>query len=184
KGRMIEVAMVETVFPSLASNIGGTYLKPGRAVARTGNRHGGLAVSPYNVYACKDGYFSIICQSEGHWRSLLKAMGRVDLVDDARFTNNAARVKHMTETDALVESWASSLTREEIFQLTQEHRVPSAPVRDLNEVMANKHMHERGMLEEIDHPKLGRVIVPNSPLRYRGTPQMKSTPSPELGQHN
>jgi CoA:oxalate CoA-transferase len=183
-GRMIEIAMVETVFPTLASNLGGTYLRPGRAVARTGNRHGGLAVSPYNVYACKDGYFSIICQSEGHWRGLLKAMGREDLVDDPRFASNAARVQHMADTDTLVEDWARSRTRDEIFQLTQEHRVPSAPVRDLNEVMANVHMHERGMLEEIDHPKLGMITVPNSPLRYRDTPQMNATPSPELGQHN
>ena len=28
------------------------------------------------------------------------------------------------------------------------------------------------------------ITVPNSPLRYRDTPQMKSAPSPELGQHN
>ena len=184
RGRMIEIAMVETVFPTLASNLGGTYQKPDRTIARTGNRHGGLAVSPYNVYACKDGYFSIICQSEGHWRSLLRAMKREDLVDDPRFANNAARVKHMAETDALVEDWASTRTREEIFALTREHRVPSAPVRDLAEVTANAHMHERGMLEEIDHPKLGKITVPNSPLRYHGTPQMRSTPSPGLGQHN
>ena len=57
-------------------------------------------------------------------------------------------------------------------------------MRDLNEVMANTHMRERGMLEEIDHPRLGRITVPNSPLRYGGTEQMKTVPSPELGQHN
>jgi crotonobetainyl-CoA:carnitine CoA-transferase CaiB-like acyl-CoA transferase len=90
----------------------------------------------------------------------------------------------MAETDALVEGWASARTRDEIFLLTQEHRVPSAPVRDLNEVMANTHMRERGMLEEIDHPRLGRITVPNSPLRYGGTEQMKTVASPELGQHN
>src|SRR5579859_3605763 len=42
KGRMIEIAMVETVFPTLASNLGGAHLKPDRTIARTGNRHGGL----------------------------------------------------------------------------------------------------------------------------------------------
>ena len=184
QGRLIEIAMVETVFPTLASNLGGTHQRPDRTIARTGNRHGGLAVSPYNVYACRDGYFSIICQSETHWRSLLRAMGREDLADDPRFANNAARVKNMAETDALVEDWAKTRTRAEIFALTKEHRVPSAPVRDLNEVMTNPHMHERGMLEVIDHPKLGKITVPNSPLRYHGTPQMRATPSPGLGQHN
>lgn len=183
RGRLVEVAMIETVFPSLASNLGGVYLK-GTAVARTGNRHGGLALSPYNVYACKDGYFAIICQSEGHWKNLLTAMGREDLLTDARFATNVERVKHMNETDAIVEEWAASRTRAEIFKATQEFRVPSAPVRDLGEIRQNVHMHERGMLQELEHPMLGTITVPNSPLRYHGTPQMMSTPSPALGEHN
>ena len=63
-------------------------------------------------------------------------------------------------------------------------RVPAAPVRDLIEVMNNEHMHERGMLQWIDHYSLGRVVVPNSPIRYHGTPQMTSAPNPRLGEHN
>ena len=31
---------------------------------RTGNRHGGLAESPYNVYPTSDGYIAIICVGE------------------------------------------------------------------------------------------------------------------------
>ena len=45
-------------------------------------------------------------------------------------------------------------------------------------------MHERGMLEYIDHPDLGRIIVPTSPLRYHGADKVATTPSPKVGQHN
>lgn len=184
RGRLIEIAMIETVFPTLASNLGGVHLKPDRALGRTGNRHGGLALAPYNVYPCKDGYFAIICQSETHWKNLVEAMGKPELLHDPRFAANAARARHMEETDALVGAWARAFTRAELFELLSRHRVPSAPVRDLSEVTASVHMHERGMLEDVDHPKLGRVTLPNSPLRFHGTPQMCVEPSPMLGAHN
>jgi len=184
RGRLIEVAMIETMFPTLASNLGMIHNNPDRPLGRTGNRHGGLAVSPYNVYACQDGWFAIICTNEDHWRNLTLAMGRPDLAADPRFASNAARVEHMAETDAAVEAWAAGLTRAEIFAATGAHRVPSAPVRDLYEVLNNAHMKERGMLEEIDHPRLGRITVPGSPLRYHGTPQTPATPSPAIGADN
>jgi crotonobetainyl-CoA:carnitine CoA-transferase CaiB-like acyl-CoA transferase len=189
RGRLVEVAMIETMFPTLASNLGMIHSRQKQSesenpIGRTGNRHGGLAVSPYNVYACKDGWFAIICTNEEHWRSLTRAMGRPELADDARFASNAARVVHMAETDAVVEAWAADRTRAEIFAATGAHRVPSAPVRDLPEVLANEHMKSRGMLEEIDHPRLGRITVPGSPLRYHGTPQTPATPSPAIGADN
>ncbi|HEY2708305.1 MAG TPA: CoA transferase [Caulobacteraceae bacterium] len=183
-GRMVEVAMIETMFPTLASNLGMVHNNPDRPLGRTGNRHGGLAISPYNVYACRDGWFAIICNNDGHWRSLLAAMGRTDLEGDPRFATNVARVAHMAETDAVVETWAAGLTRAEVFAATGAHKVPSAPVRDLHEVLANEHMRSRGMLEDIDHPRLGPITVPGSPLRYHGTPQTPATPSSAIGEDN
>lgn len=182
RGRLVEVAMIETIYPTLASNLG--MIQSDSAPPRTGNRHGGLAISPYNVYPCKDGHVAIICLVEVHWTNLLKAMGREDLRDVPRFRDNAARVTHMDETDAIVEAWTKDLTRAEIFELSRTFRLPTAPVKNLVEVTNSQHMHERGMLQWIDHYSLGRIVVPNSPLRYHGTPQMMSASNPKLGEHN
>ncbi len=57
-------------------------------------------------------------------------------------------------------------------------------MRDLYEVLNNTHMKERGMLEVIDHPLLGAITVPGSPLRYHGTPQTPASPSPAIGADN
>lgn len=184
RGRMVEVAMIETIYPTLASNLGMIQSDPGPPPPRTGNRHGGLAISPYNVYPCRDGHVAIICLVEAHWTNLLNAMGRGELKDDPRFIDNAARVTHMDETDAVVEEWTKNLTRAEIFEASRAHRLPTAPVRDLIEVSNSPHMHERSMLQWIDHYSLGRIVVPNSPLRYHGTPQMMGASNPRLGEHN
>ncbi|MEO7402415.1 MAG: CoA transferase, partial [Burkholderiales bacterium] len=63
-GRLVEVSMQEAIYASLASNLGMWWDSKGAMPARTGNQHGGLAESPYNVYPTKDGYIAIICVGE------------------------------------------------------------------------------------------------------------------------
>ena len=182
EGRLVEVSMQEAVYPSMASNIG-MYFDTGTA-PRTDNRHGGLSVAPYNVYATKDGHVAIITVTEAHWRNLLTAMDRADLVDDANFASNQARIARIDEVDALVQAWTRDRTRDEVFALARRHGVPAAPVRELGEVIIDAHMHERGMLRWIDHPELGRVAMPGSPLRFQGAPPPTYAFGPALGEHN
>lgn len=184
RGRLVEVAMQDAVYPTLASNLGFLYNNRDEIPPRTGNRHGGLAIAPYNVYRAKDGHVAILCVMESHWLNLLAAMGREDLKNDVRFTGNAARVENLAATDEVVECWTCTRTKDEIFAITKRHRVPSAPVRNLSEVMHDPHLHERGMLEWIDHPELGRIVVPSSPLRFHEASRVETTPSPRAGQHN
>ena len=68
--------------------------------------------------------------------------------------------------------------------LASRHRIPCAPVRNVQEAMEDPHMHERGMLEWIDHPELGRIVVPTTPLRIHGTDKVRTVPSPLIGEHN
>lgn len=183
-GRLVEVAMQDAVFCTLASSLGMMFGKEAMSNVRTGNRHSGLAIAPYNVYRTSDGHVAIINIQENHWRRLLKIMERDDLIDDPRFVTNAARVANMADTDSLIETWTSGYSSAEIFELAKANRVPCAPVRDIPQVLVDPHMHERGMLEWVDHPRLGRTVLPNSPLRYHGSEQAPATPSPLLGEHN
>lgn len=183
-GRLVEVAMQESIYPALASNLSFLYNSQGGVPPRTGNKHGGLAIAPYNVYATADGHIAIITVVEGHWHGVLDAIARPELKAEPRFANNAARVKAMAEVDGLIEAWTRTKTKAEAFAILRRHRVPSSPVRDLAEVMHDPHMHQRGMLERIDHPDLGEIVVPTSPLRFHGADKVETVPSPRIGQHN
>jgi CoA:oxalate CoA-transferase len=102
-----------------------------------------------NVYPTNDGYVAVNIPVEEHWHNLLRAMGREDLRDDPRFADNAARVANREATDALVTAWTRTLGKREAVAIAKRHRIPLAPVRDIDEVMRDRHMHERGMLEWI-----------------------------------
>ncbi len=183
-GRLVEVSMQESVYASLASNLGLHHTMGNSVPPRTGNRHGGLAESPYNVYPASDGHIAIICVSETHWKSLLKAMQREDLQADARFVDLKRRVEHMDEVDELVAGFTALHPKKALFELLMGHRVPCAPVRDLDEVINDEHMHARRALEWVEHPLYGRVCLPNSPLRFDGVEPMAIRPSGPLGRDN
>ena len=182
-GRLVEVAMQEAVYPTLAASYD-YYYRTGEIPPRTGNRQSGLNSAPYNVFPTADGHVAIHIVTEAHLQNLLKAMGREELADDPRFATNAARVANMDETDALVAAWTRTLPKMEVFARTKAYRIPCAPVRNAPEVMNDPHMHERGMLERVDHPEFGEIVVPSTPLRLHGTDRVETRPSPTIGQHN
>jgi len=184
KGRLVEVSMQETAYPTLASNIGLLYRNDGVVPPRVGNRHGGLALAPYSVYEASDGHIAIVCATERHWQNILAAMGREDLVNDERFSTNKVRVAEMERTDRFVEDWTRTITRAELFALSSKHGFPAAPVRSLPEVMNDPHMHARGALEWFEDDELGRVVLPASPIIIHGADRVKTVSSPKLGQHN
>ena len=183
-GRLVEVSMQEAVYASLASNLGLFHSQGNAVPPRTGNRHGGLAESPYNVYPTADGHIAIICVNETHWQSLLKAMERTDLATDPRYADLKSRVEHMDEIDDLVGGFTAQHHKQALFDLLMKHRVPCAPVRNLDEVVNDAHMHARRALEWVEHPLYGRVCLPNSPLRYDGVEPAQIRPSGALGRDN
>ncbi|MDM0021826.1 CaiB/BaiF CoA transferase family protein [Variovorax saccharolyticus] len=184
RGRVVEVSMQDATYASLASNLGMLHARGADAPARTGNRHGGLGISPYNVYETTDGFVVLNAPGDHHFRAILGVMGRSDLQDNARFATRSARVENFADVDALIEGWTRTLTRNDVAKRMLAAKVPCAPVRDLTEVMHDENMHARGSLQWIDHPELGDVVLPHSPLVFEGTERRPIEPSLPLGASN
>ena len=183
-GRVVEVAMQDAIYSSLASNIGMLHARGDKAPARTGNRHGGLGVSPYNVYRTSDGYVVLNAPGDQHFRSIVGVMGRLELADDPRFVSRAMRVRNIELVDELIETWTRQHTRDEVAKAMHVVKVPCAPVRKLPEVIVDENMHARGSIQWIDHPELGRVVLPSSPLVFEGSERTPIEPSLPLGARN
>jgi CoA:oxalate CoA-transferase len=183
RGSYVEVAMLDAVYPSLMSSLGLFFSGTGEAPSRTANRHSGLAESPYNVFPASDGYLALICVTDAHWRALAAAMGRPDLAAREDLATRAGRVTAMDEVDELVAAWTATQPKDALALLLRSAGVPCAPVREIDEVVTDPHLLERGMLRVIDHPQYGRLTVPHSPLQV-GDFRAELEPSPALGQHN
>lgn len=179
-----EVAMIDAIYPSLASNLGSAMAADESYVPRTANRHGGLSVCPYNVYPAADGYIAIICNDNAHWHALAKTLGRDDLDTDARFGTMAGRVRHMEFIDTEIARETRKHGRDDLFQRLNRSGALCGPVRTLPEVLNDPKLRESGMLREIDHPEYGRLVVPQSAIRFSDQAGDAYEPSHGLGADN
>ncbi len=184
RGRVVEVAMQDAIYASLASNLGMHFASKGTGPSRTGNRHGGLGISPYNVYRCADGYAVINAPGDHHFRAILKVIGRDDLIGDERYATRSARVANMNEVDDILEAWTSAQQKQLVADLMLQASVPCSAVRGLSEVILDENMHARGSLQWVDHPDLGPAVLPHSPLRFEGSDLVPLQPSARLGADN
>ncbi|GAA2811050.1 CoA transferase [Kribbella solani] len=184
RGQHVEVAMQDAVIPSLTSNIAGYLDSGGTLPERTGNRHGGLAVAPYNVYPAADGWVAILCMTNGHWQSLCGLMDRDDLADDPSFATPAARVAQIDKLDDFVAGWAGGRPRDDMVANLQQAGVPCAPVLTLSDVMSGPMVGPDSMIRPVKSADGQVSYVFGSPLHLTGSEPVPSTTAPALGEHS
>ncbi len=181
RGRIVEVSMMESLFAALLPAAGHVYASD-HPPRRTGNRHVADSYVPFDTFEAADGWIAIVCATDDHWVNLTEAMGRPDLTQDEELRALPGRVARIEEVTDEIAKWAAARTRDEITTLCQEHHVAAAPLRDVQEVLNDPHLHARGFLTYHD-TEAGRIALPNSPMRYEGSDlRMQSSP-PALGQH-
>jgi len=180
EGARLDVSLLESALPPLAYH-NTTWLLAGQVPRRLGNRHPSLA--PYETFAAADGHVIVGVGSEALWRAFCAAAGREDLAADPRFASNAGRVSNY---DALraelapllrarsVASWLSTL---------EGAGIPCGRVRSVAEALDSAQVGARGLLLEVEHPKLGARRFVGSPIDLEGAGRGALRPPPLLGEH-
>ncbi|MHA6739756.1 CaiB/BaiF CoA transferase family protein [Rhodococcus erythropolis] len=179
RGQHVEVALQDAILPALSSNIAGHINSNGAMPERTGNRHGGLAVVPYNAYRTTDGWVTVLCPTQSHWERLCGVMDDPDAKDD-RYSTMSGRTAHSDEVDVLVERWTSAHTKQEVAHLLSRTGIPTAPVLSLAELMDDPHVQARGVLRWMDDES-GRWLTLGSPLFLSDSPMVEPDRAHGLG---
>ncbi len=182
KGTRVEVSMLESMYFTLCSELTNYHANgkiPGRNSARTPS-----GACPYGRYKCQDGWIALISVSETHWQNILQVIGREDLRNDPNFSTAAKRKKIELQVNSMIEEWSLNMKRDEAYRLMRENRVPVAPIRDLEEVRTDPHLHERGMLNYMTHHEMGDIVLPGSPIRFSDYDSSEVQFFPEIGANN
>ncbi|HEX7785569.1 MAG TPA: formyl-CoA transferase [Methylomirabilota bacterium] len=182
QGQRVEVSMQDAVVNLIRVSLR-DHQRFGRVMERTGNQLGSNV--PGTAYRCHPGgpndYVFVFVQQQ-MWHPLLRAIGRDDLVGDARYETPEARWQNRAEVDALVEAWTRQRTKQEVMTILAGAGVPCGACLDTAEVLADPHLLARDMIVEMDHPVRGRVVTVGNPIKLSASPTT-ITPSPLLGQH-
>ena len=183
KGLMVELSLQESTLASLSTHIGAWYGMGFRNL-RDGNHSSGSYVVPFNAYPALDGWVMILAGDNPRWRKLCELMGRPELGEDPRYAKLSGRRNHQEAIDNIVAEWTRAKTRQAIMDDLAAHDLFGGIVKEIDEVMTDPHLHERGTLREIDHPQLGRMTIFTSPVRLNGEPNVPTSPAPTIGRDN
>ena len=182
QGQQVEVSMQDAVLNLIRVSLR-DHQRTGKPMERTGNQLGSGV--PGTTYHCAPGgsndYVFVFVQQQ-MWHPLLRAMGRGDLVGDARYETPEARWERRDEVNALMEAWTSTRTKHEVMQILAAAGVPCGACLDTGEVLTDPHLKARDMIVEVDHPGRGRHITVGNPVKLSASPTT-ITPAPLLGQH-
>ncbi|HXG41328.1 MAG TPA: CaiB/BaiF CoA-transferase family protein [Dehalococcoidia bacterium] len=176
RGQYIDMAMSDGV-TSLLTWVASRYLATGQ-VPRPGEDMLNGGVPFYNVYRCADGrYISIGCLEPYFWEALCRALGAEEFIPHQW---DRQRYPEMFE---FFRRRFQERTRDEWFQELRQHEVCVAPVYSLDEVFADPHVRQRGMLVELQDPEAGTVRQVGIGPKLSDTPGSIRTLGPRLGEH-
>ena len=182
KGQRIDVSMLDSVVSILEAPIlFKTMLDVD--ITRCGNNDAATLV-PYDVYECKDGYFSAGLAGETGWDRFCKVIERTDLIEDERFKTNELRCKNFLEVDPLIREYMIKKTKAELGKSFSEQKIPNAPVLSVPEVMNHKQIEEREMVVEIDDKTIGKYRAVGNPMKLDQTPAQYLKGASALGEDN
>jgi crotonobetainyl-CoA:carnitine CoA-transferase CaiB-like acyl-CoA transferase len=112
---------------------------------------------------------------------LAEAMGQPDLATPQRFGLVAVRLRHAAEVDAIVQTWALTMTSADLLVWCAARDVPCAQVNTAADICADPHIAARQNLIALPHKELGEIIVPNVLPRLSATPGSVRSAGPALG---
>lgn len=183
EGDHLEVSLFEVAVSWMAYWIT-DYETTGETPQRS--QPGGYAgLSPYGVFEASGGeqlYLSVV--NDTQFQRLCSAIDRPDLADDDRFREGDVRWSHRDELYDEVAATFEGFDRETLVDRLVDAGVPAGPVQTVDEVAADPHLAERGMLDETTNLQTGETVetagVPF--VTTEGRPDAGDRP-PRCGEH-
>ncbi|KAJ1564118.1 hypothetical protein HK096_009524, partial [Nowakowskiella sp. JEL0078] len=164
------------------ANIGHSHLIGGLEGKRWGTAH--ASIVPYQVFETSDGFVVFGAGNDKQYQKVMTALGRTDLAEKEKFKTNSLRVEHRNELIPIIQEIFLKHCTDYWLKILEPLGVPFAPVNNLQQTFAHPQVIHRNMVQDIDHPKSGKVKLIGPAVKYSDTPATIRQPPPTLGQHN
>ena len=180
-GEHIDVSMLGTSI-AVAALQTSEYFGTGRDPAKLGSAHPRNA--PYQAFRAKDDYFAMAAGNDGLWRSACEAIGRTELVSDARFASTTLRAQNQNALKEILEAEFAKHTAADLIAKFQAAGVPCSAINTYSKVLADPQVEHMEWVREITLPSGKKTRTFASPLRFTGRGFPIRLDPPALGQHN
>jgi crotonobetainyl-CoA:carnitine CoA-transferase CaiB-like acyl-CoA transferase len=181
EGQHIDIAITECGLPWFTWEAA-AYFSEGTVPEPTGWRH--RVSAPYQAIKARDGYLMLGCANQRTWERFCgDVIERPELMEDPRFLTNFDRGQHVEALEALLESLMAERDLDDWLARCDSAGVPAGPINNFAQAMADEHYLARGMVQEMEHPVIGKMKTIGFPSKFSATPSQIRAPAPLFGQH-
>ncbi|MGQ4618829.1 CoA transferase [Nocardia sp. R7R-8] len=173
EGQRVEVDLLSCALAALTNQATG-YTAAGVVPRRMGNQHPSIA--PYETLPTGDGELAVAVGNDKQFQAMCEVLDALELVDDARFVSNTARVAHRDDLRAELVTRLSGDGAVKWAQRLNDAGVPAGPVNDI--AKAFDYARSLGLEPTVD---VGGIELTRNPLRMARTPAQYLVPPPRLG---
>lgn len=177
EGKRIDVELLGSMMSAMAYEFS-YYLCSGIVPGPMGSGH--LALLPYGVYKCKEGYITL----GPTWPRLAKVIGADWMIDDPRFIKGAERLKHREEFNQAIEEHLAKAPAEDWLELFHVEDIIAGPIHTIEKTVADPQVKARNMILNLPHPLGGEVKLVGNPIKMEGIKENEYSAPPTQGQHN
>jgi formyl-CoA transferase len=139
----------------------------------------------YRVYETRDGLIAVACLNNRQRRGMRDVLGVEDATVEGMsydWFSEEVRQAHKANVEALETRFRERTTAEWIEALDAAD-VPCGPVNFPEELFEHPHVDANRLMSTFDHPVLGPIRMPSSPMEMDGARPDSGRPPPYLGQH-
>lgn len=184
RGQIVRTSLLASVVGVHAFQ-GTRWTVAGEVPGQVGNHHPSIA--PYGLFHAADEALQVTVANQAQWRAFAEVIGLDP--DDPRFADNSARVAHRAALTAAIETALAAQTAQTWLGVLAGRGVPAGRVRTLDEVYGWEQTLSQHLLLHVEHPVLGTISLPGSPLRFfdagdREVSDVPLAPPPALGEHD
>lgn len=179
-GQNIDTSLVEA---GLAFSVweATQYFSGGGIPQPTGSAH--RMGAPYQAFRCADGYITIGAWNDRLFSRLSDLLGHGEWSTRQEFSSSEARVGNREWLASAIEEITATRPKSYWLDLLDAHDIPCGPINNYEEVLRDPQVLARGMVQEVDHPALGRLRTLGSPLKLSRTPAAAIRTAPLFGEH-
>jgi crotonobetainyl-CoA:carnitine CoA-transferase CaiB-like acyl-CoA transferase len=182
EGRIADVSLVETSIAAAAWEAA-EYLETGSVPQPLGNKH--RLSAPYQLFETRDGrYLAIGTPNDQLFGKLMQVLGLEAHIGDSRFVSYSSRKRNEDALLPLVEPAVRTRESSELEQALQVAGVPCARVNNFKEVFEHPQIVARGVVREIEHPRLGKMRATRNPVLLDHDGPAIDRHAPMLGEHS
>lgn len=182
RGQLVETSLLAGLI-GLLNVQGQRQLTLGDTPGVAGNDH--PVIYPYGTFEAKDGPFNMAVATEDMWARLCTLLGLAGLVEHPDFKDNGARLRHRDALKRILNAKFAERGKMEWTLELVKLGLPAGPILTLDQVFGDPHVNQTGLVEEVEHPRLGRLRLVASPIRMAALAgRSVRTPPPALGEHS